>query len=127
MRSERIVREYIFEAIETFRAEVKEARYMNLDWTTLEHVTLIHGKARGFDTLAANIAAECGMTVLGIGADWNGHLGRDAGTSRNWEIIIKGKPNYALVGPGEYGTGHMTGALRSSGIPFLFKGDQPIV
>lgn len=127
MRSERIVREYIFEAIETFRAEVKEARYMNLDWTTLEHVTLIHGKARGFDTLAANIAAECGMAVLGIGADWNGPIGRDAGTSRNWQLIIEGKPNYGLVGPGQYGTGHMLGAFRSSGIPFLDKSAFPIV
>lgn len=127
-RSERIAREYIFEAIDAFRATTESSfDRRKVDWTTLEHVTLIHGKARGFDTICANIAAECGMSVLGIGADWDGHIGRDAGTSRNWQLIIEGKPNYGLVGPGEYGTGHMTGVLRSSGIPFLYKGDQPIV
>lgn len=126
-RSERLVREYIFEAIETWRKESKDARYARLDWSSYQHVTLIHGKARGFDTLAASVGEACGMRVVGIGADWNGPIGRDAGTSRNWQLIIEGNPNYGLVGPGEYGTGHMQGALRSSGVPFLDKSALPIV
>lgn len=124
---EHTVREYIFEAIETWRAESKDARYAHLDWSTYQHVTLIHGKARGFDSLCASVGKQCGMVVIGIGADWDGHLERNAGTSRNWQLIIEGKPNFALVGPGESGTGHMTGALRASGINWLFKGDQPII
>lgn len=122
------VREYIFEAIEEYRATT-ESSYdrRTVNWDTLTHVTLIHGKAPGFDRLCAAVAKDCGMSVVGVGADWDGPIGRDAGTSRNWQLIREGKPNYGLVGPGRYGTGHMISALRKSAIPFLYKGADPIL
>jgi len=125
--NERLVREWIFEAIDEWRATSEEARYSYIDMVSnLEWVTLIHWKARGFDTLAATVGTECMMTVIGIGAEWDRLDSSTAGTSRNVALILEGKPNFGLVGPGEYGTGHMTGLLRNLGIPFLYKGDQPI-
>lgn len=125
--NERNVREWIFEAVEAFRATV-ESSYdrRRVNWDTLEHVTLIHGNARGFDRIAGRIAEQCGMKVEALSADWD-MLDRNAGTSRNWEMIIRFKPNFGLVGPGEYGTGHMLGAMRDSGLLFLDKSALPIV
>lgn len=125
--NEYLVRNWIFEAIEEWRATSEEAKYSFIDMSSnLEWVTLIHGKARGFDSLAASVAEQCKMTVYGIDAEWDQLGSSTAGTSRNVALILEGKPNFGLVGPGEYGTGHMTGLLRNLGIPFLYKGDQPI-
>lgn len=125
-KNKSLVRQWIFEAVDEFRATSKELQYRPVDWTVLSHVTLIHGRARGFDSLAAEVARDCGMIIHDFPADWN-VIDSAAGHSRNWEMIIKGKPNFGLVGPGQYGTGHMRGALIGSGIPFLDKSDQPIV
>jgi hypothetical protein len=49
-------------------------------------ITVIHGAARGADTLAGEAAKELGMTVEEFPADWKTY-GRSAGPYRNRQMI----------------------------------------
>jgi hypothetical protein len=51
--------------------------------------TLVHGAAKGADTLAASIAYELGWTVEPYPADWD-QFGRAAGPIRNALMVSKG-------------------------------------
>ena len=48
--------------------------------------TLIHGDAKGADTLAAEIAAEQGWKVIAMPADWDTHH-KAAGPIRNQQMV----------------------------------------
>jgi YspA, cpYpsA-related SLOG family len=56
---------------------------------------VIHGAARGADTLAGRIAAELGCRVLPFPADWS--LGRAAGVLRNQRMLDEGRPNWVIA------------------------------
>jgi hypothetical protein len=57
---------------------------------------LIHGCARGADTLAGNIGRGYGMVVEEYPADWK-NLGRRAGPIRNERMLREGKPDVGLA------------------------------
>lgn len=61
----------------------------------LPHLTLIHGAARGADTIAGRVAAEFGWRVHAYPADWN-RYGRAAGPIRNQQMLDEGKPEAAI-------------------------------
>lgn len=50
------------------------------------HTTLIHGGADGADRIAGWVAAELGMHVIAVPADWD-RYGRAAGPIRNQQMI----------------------------------------
>jgi|TARA_R100000049_G_C1924816_1_gene69394 hypothetical protein len=52
--------------------------------------TLIHGCCDGADLMAAQIASDLGLTVIGIPADWT-RYGRAAGPIRN-RLMLEYKP-----------------------------------
>jgi len=52
-------------------------------------ITLVHGAAKGADTLAASVAYELGWTVEPYPADWD-RYGRAAGPIRNAEMVATG-------------------------------------
>lgn len=58
--------------------------------------TIIHGAARGADSLAGNIAEELGITILVFPAKWN-EYGKSAGPIRNTEMLVVGKPHRVLA------------------------------
>lgn len=58
-------------------------------------VTIIHGAARGADTLAGEVAYELGFTVERYPADWTKY-GRAAGPIRNKEMLTHGRPDYVI-------------------------------
>lgn len=62
--------------------------------------TIIHGMARGADTLAGDYAKEYDIPVLEYPALWNTH-GRAAGPIRNTQMLKEGKPDLvvAFLGP----------------------------
>lgn len=53
------------------------------------NVTVVHGAARGADTIAAEEATKLGMAVEAHPADWERH-GKAAGPIRNGEMVALG-------------------------------------
>jgi hypothetical protein len=64
---------------------------------TAPGVTLIHGAARGADTIAAHLAVVLGWSVVPYPADWSRH-GKAAGPIRNREMLDS-KPDVVLAFP----------------------------
>lgn len=52
---------------------------------------VIHGAARGADSIAGKLAKARGLKVIAFPADW-GLFGRAAGPIRNQQMIEQGKP-----------------------------------
>jgi hypothetical protein len=58
--------------------------------------TIIHGAARGADSIAGDVAAELGFTVRAYPADWSAH-GRAAGPIRNAAMLAAEHREGALL------------------------------
>jgi hypothetical protein len=78
---------------------------------------LIHGAARGADTLAGNIARNMGWSVDEFPADWRGK-GKAAGVIRNLTMLDQ-CPDVVLAFQknGSSGTQHTIDEARRRGIP----------
>lgn len=57
---------------------------------------LVHGAARGVDSIAAEIAKELGFEVRGYPADWDTY-GRAAGHIRNRLMLKEQKPDIVIA------------------------------
>ena len=80
---------------------------------------LIHGAAKGADSLAAEWAKERGIEALPFpvtAEDWNRH-GRNAGPMRNQTMLDKGTPEAVVAFPGGRGTAHMVRIAEQAGLP----------
>lgn len=80
---------------------------------------VIHGCARGADTLAGQVAFELGMEVVTFPAEW--HLyGKAAGPRRNQTMLDLGKPDLVLAFHADLanskGTKHMVEIARTAGV-----------
>ena len=89
--------------------------------------TIIHGGARGADTIAGTVAAEMGLPVEVYPADWMAY-GRGAGPIRNQKMLDDGHPDkvLAFVRPSldkSRGTRDMVQRARLAGIPTLVLED----
>jgi hypothetical protein len=78
-------------------------------------ITLVHGAARGVDTLATDNAEAWGMTIEAHRADWRKH-GRAAGPRRNQEMIDAGA-DLLIAFPGGKGTEDCVARAEAAGIP----------
>lgn len=58
--------------------------------------TIIHGAARGADSLAGNVARKLDMEVIEFPADWKTY-GRAAGPLRNQQMLFDGFPNLVIA------------------------------
>ena len=79
---------------------------------------LIHGAARGADSLAAAWAHSRGVPVTAFPADWATH-GKAAGFRRNETMLRQGKPDLVVAFPGGKGTAHMVRLARAAGVSVL--------
>lgn len=77
---------------------------------------LIHGAARGADTLAGEWAASRGVEFEAYPADWD-RFGRRAGPERNRRMLHQGKPTVVVAFPGGAGTAHMVRIARAFDVP----------
>lgn len=84
---------------------------------------IIHGAARGADTLAGAWALERGVLVETYPANWDVH-GRSAGHVRNKQMLESGKPNVVVAFPGGAGTTNMVVQAKIAGMPVVII--QPI-
>lgn len=84
-----------------------------------EPVTIIHGAARGADSIAGYYAKAWKMEVIEEPADWKTH-GRSAGPIRNQKMLYEHVPDvvYAFRLDGESkGTNHMIQIARDAEVP----------
>ena len=94
------------------------AQYMHMD-----DVTIIHGCARGADTIAGNAAKLLGFKVEEYPADWEKH-GRAAGPIRNVRML-NAKPDHVIAFHSSIetskGTGHMINITKKADISHEVK------
>ena len=76
---------------------------------------IIHGGARGADTLADVYAREAGIPVTVFPADWKGD-GAAAGFIRNGRMLAEGKPDIMIAFPGGGGTADMVKRAWKAGV-----------
>lgn len=76
---------------------------------------VIHGAARGADTLAGEWAHANGVPVEPYPAEWNKH-GRSAGPIRNLRMLADGRPDLVIAFTGGTGTAHMKKVARAHGV-----------
>lgn len=77
---------------------------------------LIHGAARGADTLAADWALDRGVLCNAYPADWE-RDGRGAGPIRNQRMLDQGKPDGVVAFAGGRGTADMVRRANAAGLP----------
>ena len=77
---------------------------------------LIHGAARGADSLAATWAHSRSIPTTAFPADWARH-GRSAGHIRNAQMLSEGNPAHVIAFPGGPGTAGMISLTRKANIP----------
>lgn len=102
---------FLMERLDSFRAYIK--REFNE-----EVVKIIHGGARGADSLAASYAfalSQCGYNIeqQEFPAQWHVH-GKSAGPKRN-QIMLDQNPDYVIGFEGGRGTNHMLSIARAKG------------
>ena len=77
---------------------------------------LIHGAARGADSLAAAWARSRGIPALAFPAEW-AMRGKAAGFRRNEAMLRQGRPELVVAFPGGKGTAHMVSLAKAAGVP----------
>lgn len=79
---------------------------------------LIHGAARGADTLAAEWAISRNIPTSPYPADWDKY-GKSAGYIRNSKMLKKGKPDLVIAFPGGKGTASMIRLTKSAKVHLI--------
>lgn len=88
-----------------------------LEYQTEKPITcIIHGNARGADTLADRFADLTGIPKEVYPADWDKY-NKAAGPIRNAQMITEGKPDLVIAFPGGKGTANMIKQAKDAGIP----------
>ncbi len=74
---------------------------------------IIHGAARGADSLASQWAKDRGVIASAYPADWKAY-GKQAGYIRNKQMLDEGKPDLVIAFPGGAGTAMMVRIARAA-------------
>ena len=69
--------------------------------------SIVHGAARGADTLAARWATARNIPARAFPANWELHGLSRAGHVRNTDMLLLGKPDVVIAFPGGKGTADM--------------------
>lgn len=80
------------------------------------NIRLIHGAAKGADSIAAEWAEERGIPSTAYPADWETY-GRSAGAIRNKLMLTEGKPHAIIAFKGGRGTQNMIQQGKKAGVP----------
>lgn len=95
-------------------------------WSVLDHylreaddfACLIHGAARGADSIGGEWAQARSVPIEAFPADWAAH-GTIAGPIRNAQMLREGKPTLVIAFPGGAGTRNMVERAKRAGVPVL--------
>lgn len=81
---------------------------------------VIHGAARGADTMAGEWATARDIPVQEFPAQWEAFQNRrSAGPIRNQQMLTEGKPDLVIAFPGARGTAHMVRLAREAGVEVI--------
>lgn len=80
-----------------------------------KQLVLIHGAARGADSIAESWAQWRGLKIMRFPADWK-RYGRAAGHIRNTEMLESGCPDLVVAAPGGAGTANMVTQAHKFGV-----------
>ena len=61
-----------------------------------EHNYIIHGCAKGADTIGGEVGKELDFDIIEYPANWD-EYGKSAGPKRNYQMLIEGKPDLVLA------------------------------
>ena len=92
-----------------------------LDSLLRRPTVVIHGAARGADTLAGCWGELRRVPVWAFQADWEKH-GHAAGPFRNAQMIAEGLPDLVVAFPGGRGTADMVRQARGAGVRVIEVG-----
>lgn len=81
-------------------------------------LVIIHGAARGADTLAGSWAKDNGFETEEYPADWDKY-GKRAGYIRNVQMLNEGKPDLVIAFPGGKGTEMMIDLANAAKVSVL--------
>lgn len=86
---------------------------------------IIHGGAKGADTMAGDIAAELRFPVVTYPAEWDVY-GRSAGARRNQYMLDEGKPDMVLAfwDGHSKGTSDMLNRAKKTHVPCRMVDDK---
>lgn len=84
-------------------------------------ITIIHGAAKGADSLADQWAVVNWVPFEEYPADWEKY-GRSAGHIRNQQMLDEGKPDVVIAFPGGRGTANMIERARKAGVEVIEVG-----
>ena len=79
---------------------------------------LIHGNAKGADSLSHEWARERQVSIEVYAADWDTY-GRRAGPIRNRLMLTESSPHVIIAFEGGKGTAHMIEIGKKAGVPVL--------
>jgi hypothetical protein len=94
----------------------EEYLFEYLDNLTPRPTLIIHGAAKGADSLAEKWAVANGIPTEPYPANWQKY-GRAAGEVRNRLMLKKGKPDKVIAFPGGSGTGMMIRLATVDNVP----------
>jgi hypothetical protein len=86
-------------------------------------LVIVHGAARGTDSIANDWALEHGVKIMSFPAQW-GSGDKSAGTERNILMLEESEPNLVVAFPGGRGTAHMVGLARKTKTPLIVVTDE---
>ncbi len=86
------------------------------EYCGIPNLTIIHGGAKGADSLAGVWAKNHDIYLKVFPADWK-QYGKSAGPKRNQKMIEEGTPDLVIAFPGGNGTADMIRRARHSNIP----------
>lgn len=99
---------------------------VNLPWFGSPNVTIVHGGARGADTIAGNVGWKQGWVVEEHRANWK--EGKGAGLIRNAYMVSLGADVcLAFINQGSRGATHCATLAREAGIPTLVFRDNNLL
>lgn len=101
-----------------------DAEYMALILNAAKPAVVIHGAARGADTLAGEWAKAAGVPVEEYPANWE-RDGLQAGPLRNLKMLAESKPDLVIAFPGGKGTAHMRKIARAHGVQVVTVTYEP--
>ena len=86
---------------------------------------VIHGCARGADTLAGQEAAKMELGIMEFPAEWNKY-GKRAGYVRNKQMLYQGKANAVVAFDGGRGTAMMVKLAKDANVPVWIITEEDI-
>lgn len=98
--------------------------FAELDKLPRDGLVIIHGGARGADTLAELWAARAGVSRHRFPANWD-RDGKAAGPIRNQRMIDRGRPDIVIAFPGGRGTADMIRKAEAAGVPVRRPSQAP--